>query len=294
MGNDESSAADEITALEERRAYADQSSLRKSLVAGADSTSWLNDIVTAGVDELTEGMSIGSLLLTPTGHVRAHFQVVRMKEDLLLLQDRRQPEAVADLLSPYVLSSDVRVEDRSEALAVFSLPGKDTGPGSLPVWRPSILGEGVDVIVESDAKDAAASELRAALIQASEQAIEAWRIRRGVPRFPIDFGTDALPAEAGLESAIDFEKGCFLGQESVAKVRNLGHPPRVLLALRARERVEAGDSIMAVGDEAGTVTSAAGDGAGGTALIARIRWGARDEPLSTAAGTPLAAATPVS
>src|SRR4029077_9989517 len=60
------------------------------------------------------------------------------------------------------------------------------------------------------------------------------RILAGMPRMGVDFGQDALPAEAGLEWTIDTAKGCFLGQESVAKVRNLGHPPRVLRHLRSQ------------------------------------------------------------
>ena len=60
------------------------------------------------------------------------------------------------------------------------------------------------------------------------------------PRMGVDFEPGALPAEAGLERAIDLEKGCFLGQESVAKVRNLGHPPTVLRHLGSETVTERG------------------------------------------------------
>ena len=82
--------------------------------------------------------------------------------------------------------------------------------------------------------------MRQDLVEVGEVTLEVRRIRAGTPRMGIDFGQDALPAEVGLDWTIDTAKGCFLGQESVAKVRNLGHPPRVLRHLRADAPVGAG------------------------------------------------------
>jgi folate-binding protein YgfZ len=99
-----------------------------------------------------------------------------------------------------------------------------------------------------------------------------------------DFGADSLPSEAGLEDAIDFGKGCFLGQESVAKVRNLGHPRRVLRHVGSDVAIRPGDSVYAgEGPPVGEVTSAATmDGV--TDAIVRVRWEAAPEGLRTAAG----------
>ena len=157
-----------------------------------------------------------------------------------------------------------------------------------------MLGYGIDLIVAGERREETKASLETTLVAAGEEAVETWRIRRGVPRFPIDFGTDSLPSEASLESAIDFEKGCFLGQESVAKVRNLGHPPRMVVALRAAVPVAAGEPVLAGREEVGTVTSAAYEGGGSSALIARIKWEAREESLRTSAGTRLAAPETVS
>jgi folate-binding protein YgfZ len=98
-----------------------------------------------------------------------------------------------------------------------------------------------------------------------------------------DFGPDALPAEAGLEDTIDFTKGCFLGQESVAKVRNLGHPPRVLRLVRSRTPILPGAPVLADDQQVGEVTSAAA-AEGGTDAIVRVRWDAASGGLSTEAG----------
>jgi folate-binding protein YgfZ len=99
-----------------------------------------------------------------------------------------------------------------------------------------------------------------------------------------DFGPDALPAEAGLEGTIDFTKGCFLGQESVAKVRNLGHPPWVLRLVRADGPILRGAPVLANGAIVGEVTSVA-EGENGTDAIARVRWDAASGPLSTERGS---------
>ncbi len=102
----------------------------------------------------------------------------------------------------------------------------------------------------------------------------------------VDFDETAVPASAGLEALIDLEKGCFLGQESVARVRNLGHPPTVIRHLRCDARVEPGQPLLASeqGEEAGRVTSSASDGADGSMVLATVRWSAATALLRSADG----------
>ncbi|MBI2237215.1 MAG: hypothetical protein HYU54_01635 [Actinobacteria bacterium] len=276
----------EVRALDEGRAFVDRAPFRKVEVTGVDAVAWLNDLVTAGVEGLSAGEARRSLLLTPTGRIRADFHVVRTGAGYLLLQDPSQPRAVDDLLSPYVLSSDVRLLDVTDRLALFSLPGRMEIPDDLTASRPAMLGDGADVVVTSSEAGAARAALAAALVEAGEEAVEVWRVRRGVARFPVDVDEDSLPAEAGLEPVVDLTKGCFLGQESVAKVWNLGHPPRVVLALRAEGPVAPGEPVVTGGREVGRVTSAA-PAPDGMALLARVRWEARSEALTTVAGEPL-------
>jgi folate-binding Fe-S cluster repair protein YgfZ len=96
-----------------------------------------------------------------------------------------------------------------------------------------------------------------------------------------------VPAEAGLEGLIDAGKGCFLGQESVAKIRNLGHPARVVRSLRAHGDVRAGAEVVAGGAVVGTITSAAPAAGGGTACLARVRWAAAEAALTAEGGVAL-------
>lgn len=278
----------EVEALESGNAFAHVTGLRIVLVTGPDAVGWLNDLLTSGIHTLATGEATRSLLLSPTGRVRADVHAVRGEDGVTLVQAVDQPQPIDGLLSPYVLSAEVEIHLLD--LELFAIPGVARpilGARTAAVSRPSILGSGVDLLTARDE----AAELRRALlaeglIGARPQAVETWRISRGVPRFPVDFGEDALPAEAGLESAIDFAKGCFLGQGSVAKVRMLGHPPRVVLACRASGRVASGERVRSGEVDVGSVTSAA-ERHGVTWVLARVRWDAREEPLTSATGQTL-------
>jgi tRNA-modifying protein YgfZ len=272
--------------------FVEHEDLRIVEVTGSDARGWLNDLITGPVGALRPGRATRSLLLTPTGRIRADFTVADVGP-LVLLEDAAQPHAIDGLLAPYVLSSDVELADASERFSVWSLPGAERTP-ELPegvrAFSPSVLGPGVGLIAERRSAAAVADALAGSLGRteagAPEEALERWRISLGIPRFGVDFQEGALPAEAGLEESIDFTKGCFLGQESVAKVRNLGHPSTVLLALRSSEPVAAGDAVQAGDSDVGVVTSSA-ISPDGTLLLAGVRWEARNEVLSAAGGTPL-------
>ena len=256
-------------------------------VRGSDARSWLHDLVTADVEGLPDRGSRRSLVLTPTGRIRADLHVAAVDDSYLLFQAPDQPDRVDAILRPYVLSSDVEVadvSDRWEVVAVLDGSAVEAGLDSV-VLSPSVLGPGCDVIVSPGGASARLRDrLRArGLTEADTGELEARRIRRGEPRMGVDFGQDALPAEAGLEDAIDFTKGCFLGQESVAKVRNLGHPPRVLLHVRSGAPIAPGAAVVAGGAVVGQVTSAVEEPDGVTAIV-RIRWDAASEQLATDAG----------
>jgi folate-binding protein YgfZ len=280
----------ETEALERSRAFAVPPT-RIVRVRGGDARGWLHDLVTADVESLADGASRRSLLLTPTGRIRADVHVAATPGAFLLLQAPDQPETIDAILRPYVLSSDVELVARDDlrVIAVLgddAVEADDAESNDVPaILRPStVAAHGADLLVPHGAPlDRVRDRLLGrGLVEVGTAALEARRIRRGIPRMQTDFGQDALPAEAGLEDLIDFQKGCFLGQESVAKVRNLGHPPRVLVPVRAPAGTVAGVAVVAIGngDPVGEVTSAtAGDG--GVDAIVRVRWDASSEPLST-------------
>jgi folate-binding protein YgfZ len=282
-------------ALEAGRAFVDLSAWRKVHLHGTDAAAWLNDLLSADLAGLSEGSSRRSLLLSPTGRVRAEVLVIAVEDGFLVLQDPVQDTPIADALRPYVLSSDVTLEDATDRFGILAFPGATPPAGSVGRWTtPSALGDGVDLVVPEDRLgEAAGAAGSAGLMEAGPEAVEGWRIRAGRPRVGVDVGEDTLPHEAALDSLIGYHKGCFLGQEAVAKVRNLGHPPFVLLAATAPTRLAPGDPIRSHGSDAGMVTSAATIDDVAWAAIVRVRWAVREAELESLDGTMLDVRGPV-
>jgi folate-binding protein YgfZ len=273
------------------RAFADLSSWRKVSVAGAGAGSWLNDLVSAEISDLEPGHARGSLLLSPTGQIRAEFTVARLPDEHLMLQDPAQPNPIDSLLAPYVLSADVRIDDRSAERALFAFPrrsGTLDAPGTTTT-SPSCTGTGVDVVASAHDHDALLHGFSEAFTRIGADDLEAWRIAAGIPRFGVDGRAEDLPVEGGFGAAVSYEKGCFLGQEAIAKVRNLGHPRRLVVHLAADDPVARGDVVEVEGEAAGEVTSASARNRGWW-LLARIDWAAREGPFRTPGGVRL---TPV-
>jgi tRNA-modifying protein YgfZ len=257
----------QVDALDDGRGFVDRSGDRLLVVRGGDAQRWLGDLMTADIASLRAGSSRRTLLLSPTGRIRADMWIAQTDDDtFVVVQAGDQTEAAIDLLRPFVLSSAVTLRDATGTLSVTFVPAREEILAS--------FGEGQPAAGHNSTP-------------ADERAYELWRIAHGDPRMGIDFDAGTLPAESGLERLIDVTKGCFLGQESVAKVRNLGHPPTVLRHLRAEAAMTRGDPIHAPDGVVGRVTSAVPARRGGTVLLARVDWKAAEVDLSTAEGEPL-------
>jgi folate-binding protein YgfZ len=282
---------DAVERLRSGRAFADLSGWRKVWVSGSDAFAWLNDLVTADLSDLSPGSARQALFLSPRGGLRAAFTVAWVEGGFLLLQDPDQPASIQDLLERYVLSSDVALEGRTDRLVLLAFPGLAEAPLVVGVegvtsWVPSCLGRGVDVLVPVSQRERLLQGLGDRVEPVGDEGVEAWRVAEGLPRFGVDALEGDLPQESGMASAVSREKGCFPGQEAVAKVDRLGHPRRVVLALEAEGPASAGDAVMRDGSQVGTVTSASANGER-TLLLARVAWEARGAGLHTASGATL-------
>jgi len=261
-------------------------------VRGADAVTWLNDLLTAEFGALRPGGAARSFLLTPTGRIRTEVRASRRVSGVDLLERSGEPRSIAELLEPYVLSSDVALGER-ERVAIVALASTNhvdeelRAVGAEPS-APSILGTGMDGVFAVHRLD----DVRAALASSGArevppEAAEVLRIRRGIPRWRIDVVADSFPVGARVDDAVASAKGCFLGQEAIAKIRNLGHPPTVLRHLVTPAAARAADAVYAADGPVGDVTSAAPQ-AGGTVLLARVDHRAADVPLALADGSSLA------
>jgi folate-binding protein YgfZ len=260
-------------------------------VTGTDAVAWLNDLLTAEIATLLPGRAVRAFLLTPTGRIRTEVRAIRHQNGVDLIERSDEPRSIAVLLAPYVLSSDVAVA-RADQVAVVALPrGRRADVGvrveGIDPAEPSTLGAGVDVIAAAERLGDVRDGLMAlGRREVAVVAAEALRVRRGIPRWRVDMLADSFPVGARADDAVAHAKGCFLGQEAIAKIRNLGHPPTVLRHLTAAGLVRAGDVVRSGDAPVGEVTSAAPT-TGGTILLARVDRRARDSQLSLADGSPL-------
>jgi folate-binding protein YgfZ len=275
-------------ALTAGTAFVDLSSWRTIAVSGTDAFAWLNDIVSTDLDGLAPSAARRSLFLAPTGGVLASFTVARAFGTLLLVQDPTEPRPIDGLLSRYVLSSDVQIVDRGGDFAVFAFPGRGEmpDPPGTTTSSPSALGAGTGVVALAQDHDRLAVSFAESFAPATGEAVEAWRVATAIPRIGVDTRDGDLPQECGLQDLVAFDKGCFLGQEALARVRNLGHPRRLLMPVEGDGPLSPGDDVVSNDDRAGVITSAARFD-GRLVALARVRWEHRDGPLRTSGGVGL-------
>jgi folate-binding protein YgfZ len=195
-------------------------------VAGADAAKFLDGLVTADLDKVAANHARYSALLTPQGKIIADFIIVKANEDGHYFLDC--PRALAPMLVQrlnfYKLRAKVIVEDLSETLGVLAVwdGAGGIGPG-LCYADPRLPTLGLRCMLPPHIAETSAAELGATLVDATDY--EAHRIALGVPRGGSDFiYNDAFPHEADMDQlgGVDFDKGCFVGQEVVSRMEHRG------------------------------------------------------------------------
>ena len=220
-------------------------------VEGPDAASFLHGLLSNDVASLGPGGSTEALLLDSKGHVQAAMGVHRDAEDALtLVVAPADGDSVAAALDRYHFSEDLEILGPEEAwaLTVAGMPAP-AGPSV-----PGVLPGTVRVVVDDPA--AAGAALPGA--QAPPAALEMARVAAGVARVGVDTGPSTLVQEAALEDrAVSFTKGCYLGQETVARLQFRGKANRALRGVLLDGPAEPGAPVTAGGREAGRVTSVA-------------------------------------
>jgi len=234
---------------------------------GAEAAEFLQGQVSNDVESLEPGSGCYAVLLDHKGKLRADMRVLALAPDRLLVDADAAGRAVlARTFTTYSLGRDVRITDLTDERTVLSLIGPrsrerlDAAPaetehafveGAHGLYVTTDLG--VDVIVDAARLDAA-RELAPAV---SDDAAEGVRIESGRPRLGMDMGSNTIPQEAGLnDRAVSFTKGCYVGQETVARLYYRGKPNRHLRGLELSDPVEHGAPIVLGEKEVGTVGSA--------------------------------------
>jgi tRNA-modifying protein YgfZ len=276
--------------IREEAGILDRSGRGKLRVSGTEAAEFLQGQLTNDIEGLEAGEGCYCALLDRKGHIQADARVLRISGGELWLDT--EPEARQALhrhLDTYKIGRDVELADVSQEWAILSLLGPASaalaavspGPehshgeteagGAAVRWVLTDLG--IDLILPAaDAQRVRSHFLGAGAAEISEAAAEIARVESGRPRFGREMSSATMPAEAGIvERAVDFEKGCYIGQEPVARLHYRGRPNRVLRGLRLSTAAEAGEELF-LGDKAvGAIGTACVSPALGPVALAVVR-----------------------
>jgi len=211
----------EQRALAAGNGWADLSHRAVISISGKDRTKWLNDMMTQELLTLPTGEWTQTLLLDAQGHIEQQLFLVEDGESIWIHTEASKAEELITYLNKMKFMLDVDVLDRTTDFAVLRAPG-----------TPDALGGPFALVPRAEVADVIAAYAAAEHVQVGTWALEAERIAAGRPRILLDTDYKSIPNELGLlHTAVHMNKGCYRGQETVAKVFNLGHPPRRLVLL---------------------------------------------------------------
>jgi folate-binding protein YgfZ len=278
-------------ALTERAGVLDRSELGKLALTGGQAAEMLNGQVSNDVEALTPGTGCYAALLTNKGKMLGDLRVLNTGDELLLLTERASLQALFDQLRRGAIGWDAELHKRTLQQGLLSVIGPSAreiaGAAGLPAAehanRPGEVGGAPVVLVATDlgvdvlcaAEDTAAVRdalLAAGGVAVDEPAAEVVRVESGRPRYGIDLDDATIPQEAGLnDRAVSFTKGCYVGQETVARLHWRGKPNRHLRGLRLSAPAEPGTPLRLGEREVGRVASVAVSPAHGPIALALVR-----------------------
>lgn len=277
-------------------------------VRGSDRVRWLDGMLTADVKALAkrgEGAGCLALLLTHRGAIVADLHVGLLGDSLWLECSRSEIGRIRAALEKRIIADDVVLVDRSEAHAVLGLEGaragellaRALGGAALPgpgdwaertlsgsaVWIAAFGWSGEQAYQLRIAPEAvgalraglasAADALGIACVAGDRALLELLRIEAGIPALGAELDEDVLPPEARLERAIAINKGCYVGQEIVARLRSRGQVNHLLVGLRlaAGPLPAVGTPLSVAGRTTGEITSVAASPSQGAIALAYVR-----------------------
>ena len=275
--------ASEHQLLTERAGLADRSGRGKLLLTGAEAAEFLQGQVSNDVEALEPGEGCYATFLTHKGKMRGDMRILRGEDWLWIDTEPETLAALARTVQMYSIGRDVSHRDVTSERTILSLIGPaarshvDAEPPALEhghVEGEHGLHVATDLGVDIICSPAEAGEVRAALAvdEVSEASAECRRIEVGRPRHGLDTDADTIPQEAGLnERAVSFTKGCYVGQETVARLHYKGRPNRHLRGLRLSEPAAHGERVALAARELGKIGSACVSPEHGPIALALLR-----------------------
>jgi tRNA-modifying protein YgfZ len=260
-------AETEYRALTEACGLVDRSERGKLALTGSEAKAFLQGQVTNDIEGLEPGRGCYAAFLTHKGKMLGDLRVLDLGDELLLDTERVALQELFNMIRRYKLGMDVELHKRTLELGLLSLIGPQAERFGLAAEHANRSGEiagrpvvlvrtdvGTDVFVPADEVEA----VRAALDvpEVAEDVAEVVRVERGRPRYGVDLDDTVIPQEAGLnERAVSFTKGCYVGQETVARLYYRGKPNRHLRGLRLSSEVATGAALRLGEKEVGRLGS---------------------------------------
>jgi tRNA-modifying protein YgfZ len=263
--------------------------------SGEDRKRLVHAMTTNHVQQLEPGQGCYAFFLNAQGRILSDATILALPDHLLLDVEPSRRSFVFEHLDKYIIADDVVLEDASEQQTTLALEGPAAGEilesisAPIPTTEYGHADWAGRLVVRTSYSGAPGYHIylnpldepvvRETLLDAgaavvSADAAETARLLHGRPICGVDILDTTLTAEAGLDHAMHFSKGCYLGQEIVERVRSRGHANKKLTRLQVQTAVApaAGDKVMAGDKEAGTITSAAFDPRNGVcAALALVR-----------------------
>ncbi|HET8757408.1 MAG TPA: glycine cleavage T C-terminal barrel domain-containing protein [Solirubrobacteraceae bacterium] len=278
-------------ALTEGCGLVDRSERGKLALTGPDAKPFLHGQVTNDIEGLEPGRGCYAAFLTHKGKMLGDLRVLDLGDELLLDTERSTLQELFNMIRRYKLGSDVELHKRTLEMGLLSLIGPDArrvaDARSLPAAEhananaeiggtPVVLvatDAGVDVFCAAGDTAAVHAALVAAGAVAVDEAVaEIVRVERGRPRYGFELDDSVIPQEAGLnERAVSFTKGCYVGQETVARLFYRGKPNRHLRGLRLSGPATPGDTLRRGEKEVGRVGTVVVSPAFGPIALAIVR-----------------------
>jgi folate-binding protein YgfZ len=269
----------------------------KISLTGGDRVRWLNGMTTNNIRALAVGQGLYAFLLNPQGHILGDLYAYNREESIIVDTDCAQVEKILATFDHYIIMDDVEVANLSEQLTALGIAGPKshavlTAAGfAIPAMRAlqvqSVLWQGTDcTLVRGEDAEHLSYEiwlapdnvrqlwdalLAAGATPVGSEALELHRIVSGIPRYGVDIRERDLPQETEQARALNFNKGCYVGQEIVERIRSRGAVHRKFTGFVAQGTAQfvAGTKIAAGDKEVGEVTSAASlPAAGGDQTVA--------------------------
>lgn len=252
-------------------------------LTGEDRVRWLNGMTTNNVRDLAGGRGVYGFVLNPQGRIQGDLYAYNRGHSLLLDTDRQQLEDLLKIFDHYIIMDDVAVADASDSVTAIGIAGPNSSKllreaGFAPDLQPLQFAESTwretnVTVVRGDnpavenfelwLPPTSATSLWEELVgkgarPAGTAALELLRIASGVPRYGIDIRDRDLPQETEQDRALNFSKGCYIGQEIVERIRSRGNVHRKFTGFDVRGPLPAGGTKIQIdGKDIGEITSVA-------------------------------------